>query len=113
MFDRKTVPIADDLEIETTNGDNAKEEQRELDREKKLNEHLRTESIRNLYVNSLKWIVRSIVGVILIAIMVVAWHHLTPENFRWLGETDLSDLHKFLFSGAIVSSVTLHLQKHL
>ena len=61
----------------------------------------------------MNWVVRVIVFVLVVAILIVAWHHLLPESWRWLDADDLSGIMTFLFSGAVISAVSLHVQKNL
>ena len=75
--------------------------------------HDRAEQLRDMYGSGLNWIVRIMVLVLIMAIVIVAWHYLAPERLRWLAEDDLSDLLSFLFSGAVISAVSLHIQRNL
>ena len=51
--------------------------------------------------------------VLIMAIVIVAWHYLAPERLRWLAEDDLSDLLSFIFSRAVISALSLHIQRNL
>ena len=50
--------------------------------------------------------------VAIVAVLVVAWHHLTPKEVHWLSEEQLSDIKTFLFSGAIVGAVSTYIQRN-
>ena len=101
------------LELDLTNASIAKEESRSYEQERKRNEHKRTEELRKIYGKGINLIVRSIIVIIIAILFVVTWHHLVPEYLRWLDDSDLSKLHSVLFSGAVVSAVTMHLNKNL
>ncbi len=107
------VQPVENLELDLTSANTAKEESRVYEQERKRNEHKRTESLRKICGNGINWIVISVIVIIIVILLIVTWHHLTPESWRWLDDSDLSKLHSVLFSGAVVSAVTMHLNKNL
>jgi len=50
---------------------------------------------------------------IAIALFAVAWHHLLPENFGWLTESQLTSIQTFLFSGAVTGAGGRYLENRL
>ena len=115
MDQGRNVPSPDEFGYVPPNTADTKanKEQLDLERISRSNEHHRTERLRDTISKAIVSIVYSITAAILIAIFFVAWHNMSPESWRWLKEDDLQNLYRFLFSGAIVSSVTLYLRKHL
>ena len=107
------VPSLDILDFQLTSEHIPQEELSDLEQERKRNEHKRTESFRKIYSEGINWTVRLIFGIIIAILLVVTWHHLMPEVLRWLEDEDLSRLHSVLFSGAVVSAVTMHINKNL
>ena len=86
---------------------------RQLDIEKETNRHRRSERTRNLFSEGMLWLVRSLIFVTVTAVLVTAWHHLAPSNMHWLSDEQLADIRTFLFSGAVISAATSHLQRNL
>ena len=112
MDESRKVPSPHDLGISLDSSDpKAKKEQLEL--EQQSNRHRRTESFRDWLSRGILGIVIVAVGVIIVAILLTAWHNMAPECWRWLKSDDLQNLYSFLFSGAVVSAITLHLRRHL
>ena len=115
MAKSSEVPSPDNLDFHLTRENIPKEEISEYEQkqERKWNKHKSTESLRKIYSEGINWIVRSIIFIIIVILLVVTWHHLTPESWRWLDASDLAKLHSVLFSGAVVSAITMHLNKNL
>lgn len=82
------------------------------DLEKVTNEHKRNEEIRDVISSGTLWLIRAIIFSVFITIIVVAFHHLAPENWQWLSEGQLADLRTVLFSGAVVGAVSSYVQRH-
>lgn len=76
-------------------------------------ELMRRETTRRIYSQLMNWIVRVIGFIVIIALVSVAWHHLTPTGWAWLDEKQLTSLRTFLLSGAVISAVTIHIQRIL
>jgi len=75
-----------------------------LEEESKRSEHIRSESLRDHVHRGMLALVWLIFILIAFAILVVTWHHLVPESWCWLSNTQLGVLETFLFSGALVSA---------
>lgn len=72
-----------------------------LSAESQRNEHNRNEKLRNVIasgVRSLFFVIFCLVG---IALLILAWHYLGPEDRRWVSDENLR------FVGAILSSGTI------
>ena len=79
----------------------------ELSAESQRNEHNRNEKLRN----ELAWIVRRLLAVIfilvVIALLILAWHYLGPENLKWMSDENLGIVSAILSSGTI-SALLVH-----
>ena len=80
--------------------------------EKQRNAHRRGERFRELFSLGMQLLFGTIILITIIAVLVVAWHHLTPEKYAWLSEDQLQQIRTFLFSGAVISAVSSHIQRH-
>ena len=89
------------------------EERKDIEHEEEINKIRRNEKFRDLFWGGMQWLVRTIIVMTIIVVLVVAWHHLVPESWGWLTRDRLSDLRTFLFSAAVISTVTSHLQRNL
>lgn len=113
MTKSSEVPSLDNMDLHLTSEHIPQEELNDLNKNDNVTNIKRTESLQKIYGIGINWIVRSIIVIIIFIFVVVTWHHLTPESWHWLDDTDLSKLHSVLFSGAVVSAITMHLNKNL
>lgn len=118
--DTKEVPKPKPEELEPQSGDTQSiaearrlEERKDIEHEEKTNRIRRSERLRNLFSGGLQCLVATIIAIIIIMVVVVALHHLVPASWGWLTSDQLSDLRTFLFSAAVISTVTSHLQRNL
>ena len=89
------------------------EERKDIEHKAEINRFRRSERLRNLFWGRMQWLVGIIIWITGIVMVVVAIHHLAPENWGWLTSDQLSDLRTFLFSAAVISTVMSHLQRNL
>lgn len=85
---------------------------KDLDEIAGRNEHRRGESMRDHVARAavcLFWFGVVLVG---IAVAIVAWHDLAPENWGWLGKNQLDKLHAMLLSGAVSSALGAYAQRY-
>lgn len=113
---KKNVPSPDAASASDTDDMAAKEEQahaKNLNLEKKTADHRRAEALRDLFGSGVHSIVSVVIVIVIVAIIVIAWHHLSPTNWRWLSDDNLAELRSFFFSGAIVGAISLYIQRNL
>lgn len=113
MTKSSEVPSLDNMDLHLTSEHTPQEELSDLNKNDNSTKLKRTDSLQKIYSKGINWIVRSFIAIIVFIVVVVTWHHLTSESWRWLDDTDLSKLHIVLFSGAVVSVFTMHLNKNL
>lgn len=89
------------------------EERKDIEHEEEINKIRRSEKFRNLFWSGMQGLVGIIIPIIGIVVLAVAFHHLVPDSWGWLTSDRLSDLRTFLFSAAVISTVTSHLQRNL
>ena len=78
-----------------------------LEEQSKRSEHRRSERLRDHIHRAMVCLVWLILFLIVIAILVVSWHHLVPEGWCWLSAIQLGVL--FLFSGALVAGAARYI----
>ena len=86
---------------------------KDIEHEGETNKFRRSEKFRDLFWGGMRWLVGTIIVMTITVVVVVAFHHLVPESWSWLTKDQLSDLRIFLFSAAVISTVTSHLQRNL
>ena len=110
----RSVPGPDSLNYQTNATSLAEAEAltTQIDLEEKTNKHRRAEKFRDLFSRGIQWLIRIVIFVMVVTLLVVAWHHLTPAHWHWLTTDQLADLRTFIFSGAVISAVTTHIQRY-
>ena len=60
------------------------------------------------------WLLMIAIFVIVIgAVCILGWHHLSPERWHWLDEKALRDIKNFVLSGAVVGLGTNYIRRYL
>ena len=118
--DAREVPKPKPDELESQSDDTQSiaearrlEERKGIEHEEETNKFRRSEKFRNLFWGGMQWLAGTIIAMTIIVVVVVAFHHLVPDSWSWLTKDQLSDLRTFLFSAAVISTVTSHLQRNL
>ena len=111
MNNPRSVPGPDSLNYQTSRAE-AEALTAQIDLEEKTNKHRRAEKFRDLFSSGLQRLIGIVIFVMVVTLLVVAWHHLTPAHWHWLNGDQLADLRTFIFSGAVISAVTTHIQRH-
>ena len=109
------IPSPNKLNYPSSANDRAEKEEEAVARrnlEKQHNAHRRGERFREIFSTGMQSLFVTMIAITIIAVLVVAWHHLTPEKYAWLSEDQLQQIRTFLFSGAVISAVSSHIQRH-
>lgn len=109
------IPSPNELKYPPSTDDRAEKEEEAVARrnlEKQNNAHRRGERFREFFWLCMQTLLGAIFIITLIAVCVVALHHLTPEEWAWLSDGQLQQLRTFLFSGAVISALSSHIQRY-
>lgn len=112
---RRDVPSPIQVPYEGGDHVSAKEDEAiaaDIDLEQRTNTHRRRERFRDLFWSGTQWFVRTIIFVTILIVLVVAWHYVMPTGWGWLTEDQLGHLRTFIFSGAVISAVSSHIQRY-
>ncbi len=83
-------------------------EQQELDA--KGNEHARKEKLRNVFGLGVRVLLVVAFGLIVSALVVLAWHYLGPKEYWWVSENKLQTISTVLFSGTLFVFLGLYIR---
>ena len=103
-------------EEEPSRDDRAKEEvdalalRRELEATERRQEHLRAEKLRNLFAKGVRCLITLIFSLVACALIVVAWHYLTPASWHWVEDEALGTVSTVLFSGTLFVFLGLYVR---
>ena len=80
-------------------------QKQELDAVSQRREHGRQEKLRDVLafcVNAILMLIFLLIGA---SIILVVWHHLTPESWQWMNDEDLETVSTVLFSGILFTII--------
>ena len=101
------TPTSDTQAVEEVN---ALEQQKELEATERRQEHKRREVLRTIFAIGVECIVVLMFLLILIALVVVALHHLAPATWHWMDDEALGTVTTVLFSGTLYVFLGLYVR---
>lgn len=82
----------------------------ELDATETRQEHQRREKLRALFAKGVAYLVALVFFLVGCALLVVAWHYLTPASWHWMEDKALDTVSTVLFSGTLFVFLGLYVR---
>lgn len=96
----------------TGSADEVKSAKEELEFLAEKSEHKRSEKLRDAVSKHMVWSVSFLWLLACIMVVVIAWHHIGSESYKWIEPDTLSTLTKF-FLGSVVGFFASYTRKRL
>lgn len=82
----------------------------DLGAESLRSEHRRKEKLRNVFAAGVRALIIVIFVLIGIALLLVAWHYLGLERYKWIPDEDMKTVSTVLFSGTLFVFLGLYVR---
>lgn len=112
-YPRRHVPPQEPLPVDGDSESRSAAEAEEQGLERKRGEHSRDQKSRWILAVGMWLLMIAIFVIVIGAVCILGWHHLSPERWHWLDEKALRDIKNFVLSGAVVGLGTNYIRRYL